>query len=150
MLLHTTEMLTLIAKIIRLTTLFKTCFRDYVPPVAFFAHQLEEIRPTNNAAIENMMLQMVAKNLCINIRSIAQELSIFQFEFRESLKAYIHINWHQHKNYFLVMSNITCFFCNWFIQGQIIRDVIYFKKALFTKQNIYKRRNKHFWSNENL
>ncbi len=70
-LLHTTKTHTLITKIIQLTTPFKRlCTTDS------FGCQLQKVGPINYVAIENMVLQMVAKNPHISICTIEQELGI--------------------------------------------------------------------------
>ncbi len=135
--------------LIRLTTLFDTCFRDYVPPVVLlFCYQKWDQLMVWPLKVQycRWLPKIHASVFC----TIAQELASPSFEFRESFmqNVYICINWHQHLNYFPVMSNITCFFLNWFIQAQITQDAICSDEALFIKQGIYNHRNEHFCSNE--
>ncbi len=74
-LLYITEMRTPIAKIIRFTTLFKTCFRNYILPVALLVNYTKSDQLTM-WPLKMRRCRQSPKNIRISNHAIAQELGI--------------------------------------------------------------------------
>ncbi len=87
-----------------------------------FARQLREVGPTNDVAIENVVLQMVTENPRISICATAQEVCI------SHIRVWRIINPEDLYPYKLTSTpeqlpgdvEHHMFFCNWFAQAQIM------------------------------